>query len=135
MYLLDSDICIHLMRGKLPYAYDLMRQGDPSMFGVPAIVEAELRTGAQKSDHPQKNKLLTERFLAPFVRVPFDSECAMAYAKIRVDLERRGERIGPNNILIAATALARGATLVTGNVREFSRVKGLDLENWAEVDL
>lgn len=135
MYFLDSDICIELLRGELPYAYAVMRQSDPRLFGVPAIVEAELRTGARKSDHPQKNMLLVERFLAPFARIPFDSDCAREYAKVRARLERTGQSVGPNGLLIASTALARGATLVTRNVREFSRVDGLEIEDWAEVDL
>lgn len=135
MYFLDSDICIELLRGRLPYAYELMRQSDPRLFGIPAIVEAELRTGARKSDHPQKNMLLVERFLAPFARIPFDSDCAREYAKARARLGRTGQSIGPNDLLIAATALAQGATLVTRNVREFSRVDGLEIEDWAEVDL
>ncbi len=135
MYLLDSDICIHLMRGNLPYTYDLMRKSSPSLFGVPAIVKAELRTGAQKSDHPKKNKLLLERFLVPYRIVPFDSGCAVEYSKIRADLEKRGQKIGPNDMLIAATAIANNATLVTGNTREFLRVKGIELESWDEVDI
>ncbi|WP_165251871.1 type II toxin-antitoxin system VapC family toxin [Adlercreutzia sp. ZJ304] len=135
MYLLDSDICINLMRGNLPYTYELMRASEPSLFGVSAISEAELRTGAKKSNHPKKNKLLLERFLAPYRIVPFDSGCAIEYAKIRADLEKRGQKIGPNDMLIAATAIANNATLITGNTREFSRVQGIELENWAEVNL
>lgn len=135
MYFLGSDICIHLLRGKLPSAYEIMRQSDPRLFGIPTIVEAELRTGAKKSDHPQKNLLLVERFLGPFESVPFDSGCAREYAKLRARLESEGHPIGPNDMLIAATALAHSATLVTGNVREFSRVAGLEVEDWAEANL
>lgn len=132
MYFLDSDICIDLLRGSLPIAYDLMRRSDPALFAVPAIVEAELRLGAEKSDHPRKNRMLVERFLMPFERIPFDSECAVAYARIRASLECRGLPIGPNDLLIAATALSRGAVLVTGNTREFSRIEGLSIESWTE---
>ncbi len=132
MYYLDSDICIHLMRGNLPIAYDLMSKSDPSLFAVPAIVEAELRTGTAKSDHPKKNLLLLERFLAPFARIAFDSSCAVAYGKIRAHLEEKGQKIGPNDMLIAAITQANNAVLVTGNVREFSRVPNLSIENWSE---
>lgn len=135
MILLDSDFCIDLLRGRLHAARDLMMRGDPSIFGIPAVVEAELRLGAQKSDHPRKNRLLVEAFLAPFQRIPFDSECAVAYARIRAQLEGEGCVIGPNDMLIAATAVAHNAILVTGNTREFCRVRGLEVEDWSEAPL
>lgn len=135
MYYLDSYICIDLMRGRLPGTYEVMRASDPRLFGIPAIVEAELCTGAEKSMRPEENRLLLERFLVPFARVPFDARCAVEYAWLRANLEAAGERIGPNDMLIAATALANGAVLVTANVREFRRVRGLALECWDDVAL
>lgn len=135
MYFLDSDICIHLMRGNLPHVYEIMRASDPALFGIPSVVEAELRCGAAKSDHPEKNRLLLERFLIPYARIPFDSACSIAYGRIRAELEQSGQKIGPNDLLIAATASAHNATLVTGNIREFSRVAGLQVESWDEVEL
>ena len=133
-YLLDSNICIDFMRGRLPYGYELLKASDPSYFKIPAIVEAELRTGAEKSANPTKNRLLLERFLEPFETVPFGSRCSLAYARIRAELEGSGLKIGPNDMLIAATALAHQAILVTNNVNEFKRVPGLSLESWAEMD-
>lgn len=133
MYYLDSDVCINLMRGKMPEAYELMRNSDPALFAVPAIVEAELRTGAAKSDHPDKNLMVLERFLSPLSRVPFDSSCAIAYGSIRSFLEQSGNKIGPNDLLIAATAQANNAVLVTGNAREFSRIPTLQIESWKVV--
>ena len=135
MYLLDSCICIDLMRGKLPYAYDLMRASDPKLFAVPAIVVAELSYGVEKSSNPERNRLLTERFLAPYEVIPFDNACALAYGTIRNQLRMEGCTIGPNDLFIAATAIARQATLVTNNVREFQRVRGLHVESWYEVEL
>ena len=122
MYFLDSDVCIELLRGRLPLTCQLMRQSDPRLFGIPAVVEAELRTGARKSVRAQENQLLLERFLDPF-------------ARIRAQLEAEGRVIGPNDLLIAATTVARGATLIAGNVREFQRVPGLDVESWDEIEL
>ena len=135
MFLLDSDVCIELLRGRLPLVRDLMRASDPRLFGVPAVVEAELRTGARKSDRPRENLLLLERFLDPLARVPFDSDCAGPSARNRPLLPRAGRPSAPTPLLIAATAVARQATLVTNNVREFKRVEGLDLEVWGEEDL
>lgn len=132
MYLLDSCVCIDLMRGKLPIAYDLMRASDPKLFAVPAIVVAELCYGAEKSADPETNRLLTERFLAPYDVVPFGAACAHAYGAIRNQLRAEGHLIGPNDLLIAATAVASQAVLVSNNTSEFSRVKGLRLESWHE---
>ena len=135
MYLLDSCVCVDLMRGRLPIAYDLMRVSDPSQFAVPAIVVAELEFGIEKSANPVKNRLITERFLAPFRIVPFDAVCARAYGAIRNNLRERGILIGPNDLLIAATAVANQLTLVSNNTKEFKRVDGLRLESWYEVPL
>ncbi len=135
MYLLDSCTCIDFMRGKLPTGYEVMKASDPKLFGIPTIVEAELRTGVLKSKKPKTNRLLLESFLAPFRIIPFDSRCAIEYARIRASLEAAGQKIGPNDTLIAATAVANGAVLVTNNTREFERIEGLDLESWHEIEL
>ena len=74
---------------------------------------------------------LLENFLRPLRVLEFDSEDAIAYARIREALERKGKPIGPLDTLIAAQAVARGLTLVTNNEREFKRVPGLRVENWA----
>lgn len=135
MYCLDSCTCIDFLRGKAPFVYRLLRESDPQLFRIPAIVEAELRVGAQKSDDPARAHRVLDLFLLPFETIPFDSSCAFVYGRIRAELERQGLSIGRNDLLIAATALANNAVLVTSNVREFKRVSGLMLEEWAEVDL
>lgn len=135
MYLLDSCVCIDFMRGRLPLGYDILKRNDPRLFKISAIVEAELRLGAEKSRNPSGNKLLLETFLAPFEIIPFDSTCAAAYTRIRMSLELSGTPIGPNDMLIAATAIANEAVLITNNVREFKRIPGLSLESWGEYDL
>lgn len=135
MYLLDSCICIDFMRGRLPYGYEVLRSSDPRLYAIPAIVEAELRTGAEKSKDPVKNRRVLETFLLPFKIVPFDSRCALKYAFLRSRLETAGCKIGPNDMLIAATALAYDAVLVSNNDREFKRVPGLTVESWYEEDL
>ena len=135
MYVLDTCICVDLMRGQLPFAYDIMRNCNPGQFAIPAIVVAELEFGIEKSNDPIKTRRLTERFLAPFEIAPFDATCARAYGAIRNQLRQDSSPIGPNDMLIAATAMALQATLVSGNLREFKRVKGLRLESWYETQL
>lgn len=132
MYVLDTCICVDLMRGKLPATYKIMKSCSPKQFAIPAVVVAELEFGAQKSLHPEETRRATERFLAPFEIAPFDERCARAYGAIRNQLRLNGTPVGPNDMLTAATAIALQATLVTRNVREFKRVQGLSLEDWEE---
>ena len=133
MYLLDANICIDFMHGHLPYAYDLMRSSDPRLFKIPAIVEGELRLGIVKSRQSEKTRWLVDEFMLPFEVLPFDSKCAHIYARIRGELEMTGKVIGPNDLLIAATALANSAVLVTNNGNEVKRVPGLSIESWYEM--
>lgn len=132
MYLLDSNILIDFSRRKLQISYDLLRNSEASHFKVPAIVKAELLLGAEKSNDPIKERFKVESLLLPFEIVPFDDNCAVHYARIRAQLENEGRTIGANDYLIAATALAHSAVLVTNNVDEFKRIPGLSLESWTE---
>lgn len=106
----------------------------PAEVGVPAIVEYELRYGLLRM-HPDAatpRLVALAQLLRPMQILPFDSECAAQAARIRVDLEAAGTPIGPHDTLIAATALRHQDALVTRNVREFSRVPGLQWLNWHE---
>lgn len=134
MLMLDTCVCIEFLRGTMPNVFKALKSCDPQEIMVPAVVEAELRYGALRSARPQENLLKTELFLAPFEIAPFDSRCTEEYGTIRSELEREGRMIGPNDLMIAATARAHGATLVTNNVSEFERVSGLDVESWAVVE-
>lgn len=135
MYLLDTNICIEFLRGRLPLAYQVFKETDPRLIKIPVIVEAELYLGAAKSNSPDKNRDLIERFLLPFDTIPFTSACALKYAQLRAHLEENGLCIGPNDLFIAATALAYEGLLIAGNTREFKRVPGLRLESWYEQEL
>ena len=135
MYALDTCICIDFLRGRMPYAYEMFKHTDPRLFAIPSIVEAELLLGAEKSANPSKRRQTVEEFLLSFQVLPFDHRCAYVYAKLQSTLEREGRRIGPNDLIVAATALANECTLVTNNVEEFKRVPGLPLESWYEMDL
>ena len=126
-FLLDSSACIPVLRnqaglGKLP---------DPALTGVSVIVAAELWTGVKKNlaTHPQQAKRL-EAFLSFFRLADFTLDAALHYADIRATLETAGTPIGPLDLLIAAQARSLGATLVTANVGEFKRVKGLKVIVW-----
>ena len=135
MYAFDTNIFVEFLRGRLPITRDMLMKGDASMFAVPSVVRAELLFGAERSAKPRENRMLVERLLAPFRTLGFDERCASAYARIRAEIAAKGQLIGPNDLLIAATALVNEATLVTRNVREFQRVPGLRVECWDELDL
>ena len=99
---------------------------------ISTIVFGELMHGAYKSKFTERTLRETEEFLSDFEIVPFDYDAAVAYGQIKASLERKGEPVGPNDMLIAAAALSRRAVLVTNNINEFSRVEGLALEDWTQ---
>lgn len=134
MYFLDSNILIDFLRGRLPECLELLNSTDARLVKVPAIVEGELLVGARKSANPERNRRAIESLIINFEVVPFDSRCAHLYSLIRTELEREGGTIGPNDLLIAATALAHDGVLVTNNVREFKRISRLRLLSLHEID-
>jgi tRNA(fMet)-specific endonuclease VapC len=97
------------------------------------MVKAELLHGAAKSANPEHSRTLVELFVGPFETVPFDDYSAKLYAQIRSELEQEGQVIGFNDLVIAATVMAHDGTLISSNIREFSRIKKLKLENWVEM--
>lgn len=129
-YLLDTNICIHVIRHKSSKIIHHLTSLAIDDVGVSAIVLAELQYGIEKSVDPNRNQQALLQFLTPFVTVEFNQADAITYGKIRADLERRGLPIGPLDQLIAAQALSRNLILVTNNTREFSRVAQLQLEDW-----
>jgi tRNA(fMet)-specific endonuclease VapC len=130
MYLLDTNVCIAILNRSSPSLLDHVRLHSPGEFGLSSVVKAELLFGARRSTKVQENLEVLARFFSPFRTFPFDDLCAEHYGWIRADLWRSGEPIGPNDLLIAATARASDLTLVTHNTGEFSRVIGLRLEDW-----
>jgi tRNA(fMet)-specific endonuclease VapC len=129
-YLLDTNICIHIIRHKSSKMIQHLTPLAIDDVGIPAIVLAELQYGIEKSVDPNRNQQALLQFLTPFVTVEFDQVDAITYGKIRADLERRGLPIGPLDQLIAAQAISRNLILVTNNTREFSRLAQLQLEDW-----
>lgn len=131
MLILDSNTISYYFRGD-PHVVPRLQALRPTDLGVPAIVEYELRYGLLRLPPEAAAPRLAalEKLLRPMQRLPFDTGCATHAARIRASLEAAGTPIGPHDTLIAATALRHQATLVTRNVREFSRVAGLHVLNW-----
>ncbi|MCF6318909.1 MAG: type II toxin-antitoxin system VapC family toxin [Proteobacteria bacterium] len=136
MFLLDTNVCIHLLNGTKPQIIDEFKKATPAQIILCGVVKAELLYGARNSMKVEDNLQLLNRFFAPLNSLPFDDTSAEEYGKIRADLSRQGQPIGrligPNDLLIASIAKAFDVILVTNNTREFSRISGLRLVDWQE---
>ena len=131
-YLLDTNTCIKYLNGRSERIRQHVETTSAAELLVCSVVKAELYYGAQKSQHPDQNLEKQQKFLNRFVSLPFDDQAAATYGRIRACLEQAGTPIGPNDLMIAAIAVAANVTLVSHNTREFSRIKELRLEDWEE---
>ena len=129
-YLLDTNVCVDYLTGRYPHVAERLQGAAPADVAVSAIAVAELRYGADKSARPDANHQALDILLGDVATLDFDREAAAAYGRLRTSLERDGTPIGPNDMLIAAQALAAQLILVTDNTGAFGRVKGLVVENW-----
>ena len=130
-YVLDTNTLIYFFRGQGNIAQHLW-QHSPQDIGLPAIVLFELNVGIAKSTAPKKRMQQLQSLIEVVSILPFGKNEAASAAEIRVALEKRGTPIGPYDILIAATAAANQAILVTHNTKEFSRIPQLQIEDWYE---
>jgi tRNA(fMet)-specific endonuclease VapC len=129
MYALDTNSLVYFFKG-LGRVSERLLATPPREVTVPAIALYELEVGIAKSTSPQKRRKQLDELLRWARVLPFARAEARTAAKIRAELERNGSPVGPLDTLIAGTALAHGATLVTRNVKEFGRIEGLSTENW-----
>lgn len=131
-YMLDTNICIYLIKHHPPQVLARFEAHTVGDIGISSITAAELYYGVEKSTRVEQNQRALEQFLIPLTITDFDFQATMAYGRIRAGLEAQGTPIGALDMLIAAHALSCGVTLVTNNLREFSRVPGLTVVNWVE---
>ncbi|MPY68148.1 type II toxin-antitoxin system VapC family toxin [Deinococcus sp. SDU3-2] len=129
-YLLDTTICIFIIKNKPAAVRERFAGLRPGAVGLSAVTEAELLHGVYKSARIEHNLAAVLDFASQLVVVPFDSQVADAYGRIRAELEKAGQPIGPLDFQIAATAVAHGLILVTNNTCEFARVPDLKIEDW-----
>ena len=132
MYLLDTNICIYLMKNSYPALTKKVFSFDPSDLYISSITVFELEYGAAKSRWGEKTRQNMQLFLAPFNIIDFNSNDAVAAGIIRGLLEKQGSPIGPYDVMIAGQAVAGSLVLVTHNTAEFSRVPGLKTEDWVK---
>lgn len=131
-YMLDTNICIYVIKKMPPAVIHRFMEHDVRDICVSSITYAEMMHGVEKSQAKERNRIAYMLFMSALTVLDFDAAAAQEYGKIRADLEMKGTPIGPMDMLIAAHAKSQGLTLVTNNTREFIRVEGLALENWAE---
>lgn len=131
-YLLDTNICIYLIRRKAERLIQKFAKHEIGDIGISIITVAELQYGVHRSSRHVQNNEALEGFLVPLTILDFDYAASAAYGRIRATLEAAGRPIGSLDTLIAAHALSRALVLVTNNVREFSRVDGLLIEDWSQ---
>ena len=128
--MLDTNICIYIIKRKPLYVFEKFETLTPGTVGVSSITVAELLYGVSKSSFPDKNHDALQQFLVPIEIIEFDYEAAEYYGKLRSRLEKMGKPIGPLDMLIGAHALSLNVPLITNNLKEFNRIEGLQTENW-----
>jgi len=129
-YLLDTNICIYVLRHR-PQGVREAFNRHAAHLCTSSVVLGELLYGAEKSAQPEHNLARIESFIARLEVLTFDDRAAAHFGSIRAELERKGEPIGAYDLMIAGHARSAGLRLVTNNEREFNRVPGLLVENWA----
>ena len=130
-YMLDTNICIYLIKQRLPQVLDRLQRHDVGDVVLSAITLSELEFGVAHSSNKERNRLALLQFLAPLDMAPYTAAAASHYGDLRAFLEEKGTIIGSLDMLIAAHALALNCVLVTNNEREFRRIPRLAVENWA----
>ena len=130
IHLLDTNTCIYFLNRTSEKIISQFKRFSPAVIKLPSITVAELFYGAEKSKAKKKNLAIVESFVSTFEIIPFDEKSCKTYARIRVSLEKVGAPIGPMDLLIASIGITNNFVLVTNNIKDFKRIKGLKLENW-----
>ncbi len=131
MFLLDTDTCVFWLRGRAAVHARLAAVG-PEKISISAVTLAELRYGADCSAQPEANHQAIDNFISGITVLGVDAEIARLFGGIKAQLRRQGNLIEDFDLLLAATALISGLTLITNNIAHFGRIAGLTLDNWAQ---
>ena len=130
-YLLDTNICIYLSKRSHPGLLAKLAKIPVNEAGISVVTYGELVYGAFKSERRKENLQTIGEFIEAFQPLPMPIEAGQAYGRIKENLREKGQIIGENDLWIASHVLAQDYILVTNNIREFKRIKGLKIENWA----
>jgi tRNA(fMet)-specific endonuclease VapC len=129
-YIFDTNVCIQILKGNSVKIKDKLAVVSNDNIIIPAVVRFELFYGAYKSNNPDKTLKILHEFLNAFDSLSFNDSIAEKCGEIRGSLEKSGTPIGPYDLIIAATAVSENLILITNNLKEFSRVKDLQFEDW-----
>jgi tRNA(fMet)-specific endonuclease VapC len=130
LYMLDTDTCAFILRRSSPTLLARIQAVPLQQQAASVITLAELLYGVQVSSKKKANRAAVDELMRHLTVVEWSRDAAEHYAEIRADLKKKGQLIGSNDLLIAAHARSTGAVVVTNNVKDFGRVKGLEVENW-----
>ena len=130
MYLLDTNICIYIIKKNPKQVVDRIKTLKPHQVKLSSISISEMEYGASKSKKRERNRQALLHFASAFDIIAFDDSDAEVYGLIRAELEKKGQIIGPYDMQIAAQAISRDLILVTNNISEFLRISNIKLENW-----
>jgi tRNA(fMet)-specific endonuclease VapC len=130
MYLLDTNICIYLIKKKYPVLIEKVLEKKTIDIAISAVTVAELEYGIANSFYPKKNRDTLLEFLTPFEIISFSQKDCENFGFLRVHLKKKGTPIGPYDLQIAAQCISRDLCIVTNNVKEFERVPGIKIETW-----
>jgi tRNA(fMet)-specific endonuclease VapC len=131
-FMLDTTICIYIIKRKPPHVIDRFKRTEISQIGISSITPSELMYGVSKSSKPHQNRMALAQFVAPLEILPYDDEASQYYGDLRVHLEKQGTPVGALDMLIAAHALSVDCTLVTNSEKESIRAPELKIVNWTK---
>lgn len=131
-YLLDTNTCIYIIKKKPVDIFEKFSKISLGEIAISSITIAELEYGVSKSEYKEQNRIALFNFLLPLEILPFSQKAASFYGELRSKLEREGKVIGSMDMLIASHAVSENLILVTNNLKEFSRIQSLKLENWVK---
>ena len=131
-YVLDTNICIYIAKQRPINVLEKFQTLEVGEVGMSTITYGELLFGVKKSSHSKKSQLILEELASLIFPLPIPTNAAKYYGEIRSNLEKQGKSIGNNDLWIAAHTMALELTLVTNNVKEFSRVEHLKIEHWVD---
>ncbi len=129
-YILDTDICIYIIKKNPKVVFDKFNKLKVGDIGISSITYCELQYGVSNSQRANENQKTLNGFLAPLEVLDFPGDAATLYGGIKVELNKNGIPIGPLDLIIGVHALYLGVTVVTNNVKEFPRIPNLKIENW-----
>jgi tRNA(fMet)-specific endonuclease VapC len=132
MYLLDTNICIYIIKKRPINVLKILKTKSQEDLYISSITIAELEYGVAKSKYYEKNKISLIEFLSFFNILDFDSQDAAEFGIIKAGLEKKGKIIGPLDMLLSAQAKSKKFIFVTNNISEFERVEGLKIDNWVK---